>query len=501
MTGLRNTGLDLLALASGAVIPLAFAPFGLWPLALAGPLVFLLTLETASPKRGFWRGWLMGFGFFGTGVSWVFVSIHEFGGTSVILASLMVLLFVASLAIFGAVKGWLFCLGRRLFASGWQAIWLFALVWVFEEWLRGWLLGGFPWLYLGYAFRETWLAGWAPVGGVLFLGALVLLTVGMLRQLIRSAAGFGSLPAAAVLILIWGAGLALCRVNWTRPTDTLEVALVQGNVHQLSKWHAPGAVNQLYKRLTEPHLPRADLVVWPEGAVVRFQHLNRDFLQEMAELALAAETSLVLGLPVYDASLGGYHNSALALGLGKGIYHKRRLVPFGEYLPLESWLRGTIEFFSLPMSRHRPGPHGQKLLQLGSHSLGMAICYEITYPSLVRGRDGQLPDLLATISNDSWFGNSTGPHQHLEMAQMRALELGRDLVRATNDGITAIVAADGRVRAQLPRFQEAVLTGRVQIRSGLTPYARSGQLFLLLLVLLLAAGLLPCGRRSAAPSG
>ena len=490
MKGLRHFVLDALALTSGGVMVLAFAPFGFWPLALAGLIGLRVALETASPGRGFWRGYLMGLGFFGLGTSWVFVSIHQFGGTSILLASLMVLLFVAFLALFGGMKGWLFAyLHQRLALSGGPATCLFAAVWLFEEWLRGWILSGFPWLYLGYAFRETWLGGWAPIGGVLFLSGLVLLTAGRLRDLIRFRAADrqpGRLVALVTLLVIWGGGLAASRVTWTQPFRTLEVALVQGNVDQASKWQVQHAdrVNQRYLRLTEPYLSQADLVVWPEGALVRFGHLNQEFLQDLHRLALETDTGLVLGLSTYDFSLGSYFNSARSLGLGEGVYHKRQLVPFGEYLPFESWLRGTIAFFGLPMSDYRPGSRDQKLLQISDYTLGMAVCYEIVYPSLVRN-GGQLPDLLATISNDSWFGESLGPYQHLEMAQMRALELGRDLLRATNDGVTALVGPDGRLQSQLPRFEAAVLSGQVQLRTGMTPYARFGQSALVLLGLAL----------------
>jgi apolipoprotein N-acyltransferase len=184
-----------------------------------------------------------------------------------------------------------------------------------------------------------------------------------------------------------------------------------------------------------------------------------------------------------------FRNAALVLGTGAGRYQKRRLVPFGEYVPLESLLRGLIEFFDLPMSHASAGPWRQPLLDLGGHRGVMAICYEVTYPDLVRLQAAQA-DVLLTISNDTWFGTSIGPLQHMQMARMRALENGRFLLRGTNNGVTAVVDAAGRVRARLPQFEAGALRADYDIMTGTTPFTRYGHMPLLIVLGVIVAACL-----------
>ena len=184
---------------------------------------------------------------------------------------------------------------------------------------------------------------------------------------------------------------------------------------------------------------------------------------------------------------GGLQNTVLALGNGSGQYIKRRLVPFGEYVPLEGVLRGLIQFFDLPMSRNISGPLMQPPVVAGNLLLSLSICYEVAYPELVR-QSTRDADLLVTVSNDTWFGSSIGPWQHLQMARMRTLENGRAMVRATNNGVTALIDHQGRLKATLPQFEAGVLRGDIEIRTGSTFFTQFGSLpcfvlcFLLILV-------------------
>jgi len=298
----------------------------------------------------------------------------------------------------------------------------------------------------------------------------------------RAAIGF----AAA---LPWLVAVPLGIPRWVEPGRAGTVALVQGDIPQDAKWHEETVVPimQTYQRLTAPYWQR-DLVIWPEAAVTVFVQQARPFLDAMNALARRSGAALILGIPSYQEKPDGqvaFRNSAIVLGRGDGIYSKRRLVPFGEYVPLERWLRGVIRFFDLPMSHAEPGARNQPLLRAGPWRVAMAICYEIAYPDLVR-RDAAEADVIVTISNDSWFGRSIGPHQHLQMAAMRALENGRYVLRATNSGITAIIAPDGRVARELPEFEAAVLDGEFMGMTGTTPYGRIGNA-------LLFAGVLTAG--------
>ena len=242
----------------------------------------------------------------------------------------------------------------------------------------------------------------------------------------------------------------------------------------------------LYSGLTEPEWGAA-LIVWPEAAITVFHENAGSILEDLDLRGKQSGSSLLLGLPDRDSD-GNFLNSAISIGQGKGSYNKRRLVPFGEYVPLENLLRGLITFFDLPMSHNRPGEADQPALMAGDLKLSVSICYEVVYAELVRSTI-PLPDLFVTISNDTWFGSSIGPAQHLQMAQMRSLENGRWLLRDTNNGVTAIVDHRGRVSARLPQFQEGALVGEYQIMHGSTLFSRIGNWPVLgLLALGLVAG-------------
>ena len=466
----------LLALLAGGALPLALAPFEIWPLMLlACGLCFWLLQRAVSCTEAFWRGWLFGVGKYGLGASWVYVSIDVYGGAGAPLAALLVAAFVAGLALFHGVLGCVYYWARRLGrCTGCADALLFAAAWTALEWALTWVLTGFPWLFAGYAFIDTPLAGGlAPSGGVLMVSFAALLTA---TTLVLARTQLWALSVgASVWLVAWG----LQAVDWTKLGETRTVALVQANQAQGTKWSVDGVrrAKERYRQLSAPVWDR-DVIVWSEAAIPELHHRASAFIDSITR---EARGDLVLGVVAAQALRGGkefvIHNAAISSG--GGIYRKRRLVPFGEYVPLESLLRGAIAFFDLPMSHTAPGARTQPLLSAGGLRLGMAICYEIAYPSAVAAQ-ARHADALATISNDTWFGASIGPHQHLQIARMRALENGKYLLRATNNGITAIVDPRGAVAARLPQFEAGVLTGTVQAASGSTPFSRFGNLPLLL---------------------
>ncbi len=483
------------ALVSGLLLPLALAPFDLWPLAVLAPALLLAAVHGQSPRFALLLGYLHGVGRYGLGVSWIYMSIHVYGPAPPWLAGTLVGLFVLAMAIFPALMTWLF---SRLKLTGRLAAGVaFCGLWVLFEWLLTWFLTGFPWLFVGYAHLESPLAGYAPVGGVLLVSLISVLTgVGLwwLGPVLRSGEQLWTRSAAlgtAVLLLLWVLGAGLSAVSWTRPTGApLNVALVQGVIPQDIKWQSENrqAVLSRHLALSELHWGM-DLLVWPEAAITWFARDAPVLLEDLGDHARRHGTTLITGIPDYqrdpdDPYRAYFQNTAIALGTGEGQYIKQRLVPFGEYVPLEDVLRGLISFFDLPMSHARPGPSGQAPLRAGSETLAMAICYEIVYPDLVRqlGRDATL---LVTLSNDTWFGDSIGPEQHHQMARMRALELGRWLIRATNDGVTGLVDHKGVEQSRLPRFEPDVLTGTVVPMTGQTPFARTGSWPAVVMALLL----------------
>jgi len=474
---------DLLALLAGALLPLAFAPLSLFPLAVLAPaLLFLLWLDV-TPKRALWRGLLFGFGQFGVGVSWVYVAIHDFGHSGVPLAVFLTALFVGTLALFPALLGYF----AVRFARGpeWLRLTLlFPAAWTLFEWLRGWVLTGFPWLNLGYSQIDAPLRGLAPLVGVYGVTLAVAVSAGLVAALVLAERRI-RLFALAGLVVLWLSGALLTRVDWTRESGPpLRVSLVQGNIPQDSKWR-PELVQHtldLYADLTRQHWD-SRLILWPEAAVTVFHHeVAGDYLPGLAREARAHGTDIVLGIPVREPGTHRYYNSLLALSDKPGFYHKRHLVPFGDYLPLEEFLRGLIRFFDLPMSGFSAGPDQQPLLQAAGQKIASAICYEDTFGEELIAA---LPEatLLVNATNNAWYGNSFAPHQHLEMSRLRALETGRYMLRVTTNGVSAIIDQHGKIRGRSPQFETYVLSGEAVPRSGATPYVRTGNLPVILLTL------------------
>ncbi|MDR5902412.1 apolipoprotein N-acyltransferase [Halomonas icarae] len=455
----------LLAAAAGVLTTLTASPFELWWLGPVAAGLIYLGIHTLTPAQAALRGWCYGLGLFGSGASWVYVSIHDYGYTGIPLALFLTTLFVAGLALFPAVTLWLY---RRL--TGPRLAWLsFAGAWVLGEWLRTWLFTGFPWLLLGTSQVDSPLAPWAPVGGVYLLSLITVLTGTLGVELLRRH-WWAALPVA----VLWLAPMAL-HAQWTSPAgEPLRVALLQGNLDQAIKWTPAGqreAANR-YSALTRAHGDDApDLIIWPEAALPMFEREARPIL-ERVQSNLAPGTALLTGILQRDDA-GLYYNSVIGLGDVEGEYRKTRLVPFGEYLPLESLLADTIAFFNLPMPAMTPGPEGQAPLRAAGTTIGNAICYEIIYPDRVAAQARQAA-LLLTVSNDTWFGRSIGPLQHLQMARLRALENGRYVIRATSNGVTAIIDAHGRITTRAPQFEMTSLGGEAIPMQGLTPFTRTG---------------------------
>lgn len=476
----------LIALISGALTPLAFSPFDFWGLIFLTPGILFLLLDNLSPKKAAWISWCFGTGFFGTGVSWVYVSIHTYGNAPVWLAALMTLAFAMGLALTFALQGW--CYARWLSRSSLSSIGFIGL-WVLFEWCRSWFLTGFPWLYLGYALIDSPLKFWAPISGVWLL-SLVVLCLSVSTILLLAARKTSQRIMLAVVITLPFMSLALPK-DWTQTTgETQEIDIVQANIPQQLKWnksYLPEFINT-YSRMTLEET-RAPLVIWPETAIPALLSSAKPYLSKLLAQLEQDNRSLISGLPSIERDAkhpAGYrvHNSLALLTDKTDTYHKQRLVPFGEYVPMESYLRGLIEFFNLPMSSFSLPTQQQTTLSLGSSKIAAAICYEIAYPELVRQLSTD-SDWILTVSNDTWFSHSLAPAQHMQIARMRALENGRWLVRSTNNGLTAIVDPYGDITAQAPAYQQAVLSGSIEKRTGATPYQNYGATPVLLFSLLL----------------
>ncbi|MCG5536399.1 apolipoprotein N-acyltransferase [Ectothiorhodospira mobilis] len=492
----RHTRLAALgALLAGVVTVLAFAPFGWRPLAVAGPALLFILWAGASPKQAGLRGYAFGAGFFGAGVYWIYYSLHLFGSAIAPLAALITAGFVLFLALFPALLGWL---AARLRPGLPRPLWLMGLVpalWVLLEWVRGWLFTGFPWLRLGTAQLDTPLAGYLPLLGELGGSAVAAVLAGALAWILVE--GRRGAPALAVVLLLGAAGAGLGQVQWTRPAGpTLSASLLQGNVAQEDKIdpaQLPLSMDR-YRRLSL-EAAGSDLILWPETAVPAFyDQLQAPLLDPLARRLEEEGSALIIGVFTYDPETGAMYNSIARVGgEDPAVYHKRKRVPFGEYLPLRGLLAWLDAYIQLPMADLSRG-HGGWTLEAAGITLGPSICYEDAFGAqTIRA----LPEarLLVNVTNDAWFGDSIAPHQHLEIARVRAVETGRPMLRATNTGVSAVIGHRGEVLARSPQFTTHILTARVQPRAGITPYARWGD-GPVVVTAALAAVLLPlAGRR------
>ncbi|PMY44965.1 MULTISPECIES: apolipoprotein N-acyltransferase [Pseudomonas] len=467
---------NLLAMAAGAITTLALAPYDIWPLALLAVGFFYAGLRELSPRQALWRGWCFGFGLFAAGTSWIYVSIHTYGGASVLLASLLMLAFIAAIAFFFALPAWLWARWLRRNEAPLADALAFAALWVGQEAFRGWFLTGFPWLYSGYSQLDGPLAGLAPLGGMWLISFTLALTAALLYNLpglVR--AGRKGFIAAGLVLLVgpWVIGITLKGHAWTSPSgEPLTVAAIQGNIEQSLKWD-PAQLNSqlaLYRDMSFSS-KRVDLLVWPETAVPVLKESAEGYLNMMSNFAADRHSALITGVPIRQEvhHQKRYFNGITVVGEGDGEYLKQKLVPFGEYVPLQDLLRGLIAFFDLPMSDFARGPADQPLLQAKGYQIAPFICYEVVYPEFAASLSAR-SDLLLTISNDTWFGTSIGPLQHLQMAQMRALEAGRWMIRATNNGVTGLIDPFGKITVQIPQFERGILYGEVVPMHNLTPY-------------------------------
>ena len=487
----------------GALTVLGFAPFYFYflpPLTVAA--LFYLWLHAGSRRAAFMIGFMFGLGLYGVGASWVYVSLHDFGMMPMPIAVLATTLFCAFLALFPACAGWLQAWIKG--AAALRLLLAMPAIFALFEWSLSWVFTGFPWLTLGYTQAPSGpLAGYAPLLGVFGVSWLLAVSAGLIAlaypawRTARKQAWF----ALAGLLMLWSAGAGLQLIAWTHPVGApVTVSLLQGNIPQDMKWREERLMSTLvtYRNLVQGSQSR--LIILPETAIPLFyDQVPATYFAELAQHARNNGGDLILGLPERDFDQHAYFNSVVSLGASPTqFYRKQHLVPFGEFIPLKPVFGWVVDMLHIPLSDFSRGTATQAPLTVAGQQVAMDICYEDVFgEEIIR----QLPQatLLANVSNDAWFGNSIAPRQHLQISQMRALETGRYMLRATNTGMTAILNEKGRIVAQAPVFHEAALHGTAQGMMGSTPFVRWGNgAFLALTALALAIALgISCRARQA----
>ncbi|MEM7406584.1 MAG: apolipoprotein N-acyltransferase [Pseudomonadota bacterium] len=457
---------------AGAALPLGFAPFGWWPVAIASPALLFAAIAKDRGRSAFWRAFCYGVGAFGVGVSWISESF-QFNNVHGPIVWLLTVGFVLFLALFPALAALLATVANR-FGPVWRAGVALPAAWLVLEWIRGWLLTGFTWLQLGYSQVDSPAAVLAPIAGSYACGLLAAASAGALASLWVSRSR-GPIIAATALGLVW-VGLTLVgSINFTRAAGPpMQVALIQGNYAQDVKWRPQNLAPTLerYRVLTSQALDAgARLVIWPETAIPSLASRVANYLDAVRTRARAQNATVLLGVPTRVER--GFHNSVLALGATEGAYHKRHLVPFGEYVPFAALLLPVMQGLGVPIPRFIPATGKSAVLALDAVRLGVSICYEAAFGHEIRQTLSHA-NLLVNVSNDAWFGDTLAPHQHLQIVRMRALESGRPIARATNTGLTAAIGPDGRVLRSIEPFEVGVLHATLQPTAGLTPYARVG---------------------------
>ncbi|MCL1118996.1 apolipoprotein N-acyltransferase [Shewanella seohaensis] len=482
----------VLAFILGASTALSFAPYSLWIIYPVAMALALWLSGSLTPKASFFHWLSFGFGCFAVGISWVHVSMDTFGGLPLAASVGLMALLALYLALYPALTGLgLAWLTRTNTPSLWRNLLLFPALWVLTEWARGWVMTGFPWIWAGYSQTQGPLKELASIIGALGLSFLIAMLAGALALCFSKR--YKSL--LILLPIIAAAAWVAPKLTQIQPTgESVKVALVQGNIPQSMKWEPEALWPTLlkYMDLSREHFD-ADIIVWPEAAIPAPESMVQDFLDNANKVANLNHTSIITG--IISRQQNEFYNSLIVLGNhnqkqqdtpdyesdGSNQFKKHHLLPIGEFVPFEALLRPIAPFFNLPMSSFARGDYQQPNLSAVGHKIAPAICYEIAFPEQLRASVNLGTDLLLTVSNDAWFGTSNGPLQHMEIAQMRAIELGRPLVRATNNGVTAVVDEKGNITAALPQFETGVLSATIPLVTGQTWFAKIGQTPLLLL--------------------
>ncbi|WMY97316.1 MAG: apolipoprotein N-acyltransferase [Arsenophonus sp.] len=462
----------------------SFAPYNIWfcsIFSLCG--LQLILLYSNSLKESTLIGFFWGIGFFGYGISWIYISISNFSDNLFIVNIILISILIIYLSLYPAIFSFLINfffkntkITRFIFAS--------PSIWQIIEYIRSSLFTGFSWLQFGYTQIDGPLKYIAPIFGVEMITFLLMIISGLIIFSLIKKRFFVFFIS---LILLFSSKF-FKEYKWyiENPKKKATIALVQGNIPQKLKWNHDfiKKIKEKYLNLSKYYLSKVDIIIWPESAIPSNELENNEFLTNLDLILRNKKTSLITG--IIESNKNQYFNSIIVLGdetpyhyPTKNRYKKYHLVPFGEFIPIKN----KISFVKIPQSNFIPGKYKQNQLIVKNIYFSSSICYEIIFSKQIRDNFKKNTDILLTLSNDSWFGNSIGPHQHFQMARMRALELGRPLIRVSNNGITGIINANGQIKNILPQFISGILYSDIVGTIGETPYFYFGSLPIWLITL------------------
>ena len=471
---------------TGILFLLAFAPFDVSILAVASISYLFILCLTQPPKIVAQCYFCFGLVLFVSGLYWLYISIHTVSGGPIWLAILLIAMLSVFMALYYALAGYLISFSYTKFQSQTLTLSIIApAIWGLIEWFRGWFLSGFPWFSVGYSQTNTYLSNWSPIGGVYMVSWICGICAGLLA-LIYLGNKQQSYKGAGALICIIILSFFLGTFSWTQSTgEKLTVSLVQGGIQQERKW-LPNEFRKtlnLYKSSLVAS-NNSDLVVWPEVAIPSIASNLDPYLDDLKKAVKENKIQLLLfGILTSDETSGTIRNSMMAIGSSDVVYHKRHLLPFGEYFPVPDAVRSWLQSMGLPNRDIGRGKDIQGMTQLGNILIAPSICYEDIFGSELL-RYFPEANLLVNITNNAWFGKSFASEQHFQMSRMRAIETGRYLLRATNTGVTAIVGPHGNVRERAESFKYSLLLGTYEPMIGSTPYIKYGNSLIVVLMIL-----------------
>lgn len=472
---LSKKGIFLCSIFLGLIATFGFAPYNMWPITLGAVVGLLILISSVKSLKAVFCATALFFTSLNLiTLNWLSFVMEGFGEMPALAVWPIIALFSFLLSISYSIA----TVFSKKFSKNRRSVMICAYIpalFVIADFINGYALGGFPWVYLGNTCIDSPFSGFAPLLGVRGINLIFMFTAGALAM--AALRKFLYLPFVAIILAI---GSFSSSINYVSPAQELKVALVQGNITQ-SLHIDSERLNMIiakYWDLSRDLFKNHDLVVWPESALPLTIENGLGLLSDLNAVAYENKANLVTGLLSTDAN-GKIFNSILVLGKDQELsdfstYNKRKLVPFGEFVPFATVLRPLGKIFNIPMSSFSKGLSEQKPLEAANIQFTPAICYEAIYPNVVSSINNDETQAILMVSNDSWFGPTRAPWQHLDMARMRSLELQKPMLRCTNSGVTTIIDPQGNLEKTIAIDKEGVLSTTFKTYKGMTPYAKYG---------------------------